>query len=323
MTENGNNRKKLLIIDTFYLMHRSFHAYPTTLTTSKGEVTNMTFGFASSLVDLLATFNPDYLVCSWETIEQPSFRQGLYNSYQLNRMYGDPEEEQIFARQIPRIKDIINAFNIKIFQADGFEGDDVIGTLARNLEEKLDVVIYTADQDMLQLVDDHISVYRPAKPPFLPSKLFNPTEVISKYSFSPITMIDYKALRGDPSDNIPGVKGIGEVTAKKLLLEYQNLDNIYKNIDKITPASVKEKLIKDKDMAYLSKQLATIITNIPLEINMDDLEIKDFDLDNIKKICEKLEFTSVIKKLGKLEIIFKNKLKVDETKKSHIQKGLF
>lgn len=297
------SKNLLLIIDTFYFMHRSFHAFPMELKNANGEHTNVVFGLAQTLLDTISEFSPTHIVCSWESEEIPSFRKELYGQYQINRVPMDLESEKIFSEQLPKVIELIEAFNIPRLMENGFEGDDVIGTAAARASDEADVIIATADQDMLQLVTDKIKVFRPSRPPFISKQLFDPLSVKEKYGFDPIQMIDYKALRGDPSDNIPGVKGIGEKTAKDLLSKYKDIDEIYDNLDNITSASVKSKLETDRDKAYLSRQLATIITDIPMEFDLNKCIVHDFDPVKVKDLFVYYEFNSLIKKLDKLSNI--------------------
>ena len=300
-------QNKLLLIDTFYFMHRSFHAYPIDLQTKKGERINIVFGLAQSLLDSISALNPTHIACGWESEEQPSFRKELYPLYQANRIPGDIEEEKIFFGQFPRIIELLEAFNIPRLVQEGFEGDDVLGTVASLASKELPVVISTSDQDLLQLINKNINVYRPSRPPYISSQLFDEKEFEKKYGFTPKQMIDYKSLRGDSSDNIPGVKGVGDKTAKKLIQEFQNLENIYKNLNKIESASLREKLSSEKENAFLSKQLATIVTNIPMQFNLQSSEVHDFDINQVRALFDELEFNSLQKKLDKLETIQKIK----------------
>jgi len=287
----------LLIIDTFYFLHRSFHAYPLELKNSKGEYTNISFGFAQTLMDLVEKLTPSHIICGWESEDQPSFRKELYPKYQLNRVKGTPLEEEIFSSQFPRIIEMIDAFNIPRVTQNGFEGDDVIGTVAKMADDQTDVVIATSDQDMIQLVDERVSLYRPARLPFIPEMTFTPKTVLEKYGFTPIQMIDYKSLRGDPSDDIPGVKGIGDKIAKDLITQFGTLENIYENLTNIKSLSVRKKLEENKELAFVSKQLATIITNVPLEFNLASCEVHDFDVERVRKVFTELELSSLLKRI--------------------------
>lgn len=293
---------KLLIIDTFYFLHRSFHAFPNEMRNSEGDRTNVLFGFTQSFLNAVLQFKPTHVVCAWETEDQPSFRKTLYPQYQIHRKSGDTEEEMIFKDQIPKVAELLKTFNIPRIFENGFEGDDIIGTIARKAKEinNSEVIIYTADKDMLQLVDDQVTVFRPSSPPFVKSKLVDKSSFIEEYEFNPEYMIDYKALRGDPSDNIPGVMGIGDKTARILIKEYKTIENIYNNIDNIDKTAVRNKLIKDKENAFLSKQLATIITNIPIEFDMNKARLEEFNIDAVVSLFEYFEFKSLFGNLDAL-----------------------
>lgn len=295
---------KLLILDTFYLLHRSFHAYPLDMQTSNGENTNVLFGFAQSVIKSILDFKPTHIVCAWESEDQPSFRKELYPQYQAHRVLADTEEEIVFRNQVSKVASFIEDFNIPRIFENGFEGDDAIGTIAKHnsLEPSAEVIIYTADKDMLQLIDDNIKVYRPSMPPFVKSKLFDVQNFKDDYGFDPSFMIDYKSLRGDPSDNIPGVKGIGDKTAKSLIQMYGSLESVYDNLHNIDKTSVRNKLENEKDNAFLSKQLATIITNIPIKFDINKAHIDNLDIKQLSKLLEHYEFNSLSRSLNALEL---------------------
>lgn len=295
------NPDKLLLLDTFYFLHRSFHAYPKDLKSPSGEYTNIVFGFASSLLDSILTLNPSHIACGWESEDQPSFRKEIYPLYQFSRVSLEPEDDHIFKEQLPLVIEVIEAFNIPRLTENGFEGDDVLGTVATVASKDIDVVISTSDQDLLQLINQKIFVFRPARPPYIKSEIFDAEKFKEKYTFEPKFMVDYKALRGDPSDGIPGVMGIGDITAKQLIGQFGALENIYENLDSIKSATMKKKLIDDKDEAFMSKQLATIITNIPMSFDLKDSLVHEFDVSKVQKIFDRLGFKSLNRKLDMLE----------------------
>lgn len=312
---------KLLLFDTFYFLHRSFHAYPKDLKNSKGQHTNIVFGLAQSFLDTVSELAPTHIACGWESEELPSFRKKLYPKYQITRIPMEADEEKIFSEQIPSVIELLKSFNIPRITQNGFEGDDILGTVATLASDfGADVVIATSDQDILQLINKKILVFRPARPPYVKKILFNEEIFKEKYGFTPKQMIDYKALRGDPSDNIPGVKGVGEKTAKDLIGKFGDIDEIYKNIENVESVSIRQKLIDQKDMAYLSRQLATIITNIPMDFNLDDCEVHDFNEKAVRSLFERLEFRSLNKKLDSL---LKVKTIKDKLKSSESQPALF
>jgi|694.fasta_scaffold00063_127 DNA polymerase-1 len=313
---------KLLLIDTFFFLHRAFHSFPKDFTNSSGLHTNILFGFSKALLDSIAEFNPTHIVCGWESEELPSFRKTLYSDYQKNRIPMELDDERIFSEQIPWVVKILDCFNIPRITHNGFEGDDVLGTVATLASENAEVIIVSSDQDILQLITDKIKVFRPARPPFISKQLFDEVAFEEKYGFKPIQMIDYKALRGDPSDNIPGVKGVGDKTAKELISQFGALENIYENLDEIK-SSVRTKLENDKEKAFMSKQLATIITDIPMEFNLESAEVHDFNIEKVQNIFNDLEFFSLKKDLEKLLKIKTVKDKLKENTKEEKQISLF
>ena len=287
-----NNKKKLILIDGNAIIHRAYHALPP-FTTKKGELVNAVYGFASTLLSVIAEFQPDYVVASFD-LAGKTFRHEKFQDYKATRIKGDDE---LYA-QIPRVKEVVKAFNIPIYEQAGFEADDVIGTIAKQVKqdkEDIKTIIVTGDMDTLQLVDDTTSVYTMRRG-LSDSMMYNSEKVFERYGLTPAQIIDYKALRGDPSDNIPGVKGIGEKTAVTLLQKYATLDGVYANIEEIKGA-VKEKLERDKVQAYLSKELATISLDAPVQLELEKAVLKDFNRETIVKLFSELNFFSLIKRL--------------------------
>ena len=284
--------KKLILIDGNAIIHRSYHALPP-LSTKKGELVNAVYGFTSTLLSVISQFKPDYVVASFD-LAGPTFRHEKFDDYKANRVKGDDE---LYA-QIPRVKEVVEAFNIPIYEKAGFEADDIIGTIAklvRDNKEKIETIIVTGDMDTLQLVNDSTKVYT-MKRGLSDSILYDAEKVFERYGLKPSQLIDFKGLRGDPSDNIPGVKGIGEKTAVTLLQKYKNLSGVYENIGEIKGA-VKEKLERDKSNAILSKDLATIILDAPITFELEKSKLHDFDRDKIADLLKELNFYSLIKRL--------------------------
>ncbi len=223
------NKKKLILIDGNAIIHRAYHALPP-LTTKKGEMVNAVYGFASTLLSVIEKFKPDYIAASFD-LAAPTFRHKQYQQYKANRVKG-PDE--LYA-QIPHVKEVVRAFNIPIYEMEGFEADDVIGTIAKQesrikskelSKNEIETIIVTGDLDALQLVDEHTKVYTMRKG-LSDSVLYDEAAVRERYGISPEQLKDFKGLRGDASDNIPGVKGIGEKGAVKLIQEYGSLENIF------------------------------------------------------------------------------------------------
>jgi DNA polymerase-1 len=221
-------KDKIIIIDGNALLHRSFHALPPTISTKSGEIVNAVYGFTSFLIKAIRDIKPEYAVLTMDK-KAPTFRNKLYKEYKAKRKKA-PDELYM---QIPRIKEVAKAFNIPIFELDGFEADDIIGTIAEKIKKnKLNAksIIITGDMDTLQLVDnEYTNVYAMSRG-LSDSVLYNKEKVQEKLKINPEQIVDYKALRGDPSDNIPGVKGIGEKTAVELLNKFNDLNTIYKKL---------------------------------------------------------------------------------------------
>ncbi len=287
-----NQSKKLILIDGNAIIHRSYHALPP-FTTKKGELVNAVYGFASTLISIIGKFQPDYIIASFD-LAGPTFRHLEYDQYKATRIKGD---DALYA-QIPRVKEITRAFGIPIYEVSGFEADDVIGTLAaqanKNIQE-LETIIVTGDMDTLQLVNDKTKVYTMRRG-LTDAAIYGKAEIFDRYSLAPEQLIDYKGLRGDPSDNIPGVKGIGEKTAIELLKKYGSLENVYAHLEEIKGA-VKDKLEKDKLIAIQSKSLATISKTVPIKLDLEKAVTREFDKQKLLALFEELNFHSLKKRL--------------------------
>jgi len=292
-------KPKLIIIDGNALIHRSFHALPPTLRTKKGVLVNAVYGFTSFLLKALNEFHPEYVVLTLDK-KGPTFRHEAYAEYKATRVKA-PDE---LYEQIPLVKKVAEAFNIPIFELSGFEADDLIGTICEktNSEKNLEKIIITGDLDTLQLINDRTKVYTMSRG-LSDSVLYSDEQVRARYSLNPDQIIDYKALRGDVSDNIPGVKGIGEKTASELLVEFKTLDGVYeavkKNSPKIRPR-ILELLKEHKDNAYLSQDLATINLDAPLKFSLKDISFTSFQLENVMEIFSEYEFKSLLPKVKDL-----------------------
>jgi DNA polymerase I len=293
-------KEKLIIIDGNALIHRSFHALPQTLTTKDGFVVNAVYGFASVLLKAFRDFKPDYIALTLDRRE-PTFRHKDYKEYKANRTKA-PQE---LYDQIPIIKKLVQAFDIPIYEKAGFEADDLIGTISKKVDSDIDTIIVTGDMDTLQLVDDSTKVYTMSRG-IADSVLYDEVKVRERYGLMVDQLIDYKALRGDPGDNIPGVRGIGDKTAVHLLQNFKNLDGVYKNIDSEKIKERIKRLLKDhKEEAYLSKKLGTIITDVDLDFVLSDNHVKKINTEKVAEIFSELEFKSLLPRL--YEIVGKEK----------------
>lgn len=288
----SQKQEKFVIVDGNALVHRAFHALPP-LTTKKGELVNAVYGFTSILLKALKDIKPGYAVVVFDA-PGPTFRHVAYEAYKATRKK-QPDE---LYEQIPKVKNIVQAFGIPIFEEKGVEADDVIGSIAayvRKNASDMKVVIVTGDMDALQLVDERTTVYT-MKRGVKDTQEYDIAAVKERYGLTPSQMIDFKALRGDPSDNIPGVKGIGEKGATQLLSEYKTLEGIYKNISLI-PERYAKKLIDQKEGAKMSRELATIRLDVPLKLVFSETKLQELKKDKIVPVFQKYEFKSLLSQL--------------------------
>jgi 5'-3' exonuclease len=287
--------KQLILVDGHALFHRAYHAIPS-LTTSKGELVNAVYGFASMLLRVIQDVGPEYIVVTFDTAA-PTFRHQDYTGYKANRAAAPDGLHE----QLPRVKEIVTSLNIPIFEVPGYEADDLIGTLARQATvdgvKDLEVYIVTGDRDAIQLVTDRVKVYTPGKS-LSDVILYDIPKVKEKYGFSPRQLIDYKALAGDSSDNIPGVRGVGEVSATKMIQQFGSVEEIYKHLGEL-PERQRKLLAEDSENAYLSKKLATIDTQVPIKLDLEKCRVRDYDQDQVVKLFTDLEFKSLLPKLPK------------------------
>lgn len=254
--------KKLVLIDGNAILHRAYHALPP-LTNSKGEPTNAVHGFFSMLLSVIDSQSPDFLIVCFDRAK-PTFRQTLFVGYQQHR----PSLADDFKPQIIMVHEILEKLKIPVFEVDGYEADDLIGTLSvAGKKEGLETIIVSGDRDLLQLVNGSTKVLMPVIG-ISKSVLMGEKEVKEKYGITPSQIIDYKALIGDASDGYPGVAGIGPKTAMNLLLEYENFENIYKNLKKINP-KVSLRLATDAEQASLARKLASIVTDAPAKMDLE------------------------------------------------------
>ena len=253
---------KLILIDGNAILHRAYHALPP-LTTKRGEPINAVYGFISMLLRVIQDLKPTHIVVAFDR-KEPTFRHKEYKEYQAHR----PETDKSLISQFEKARRVVDAFGIPFYDKAGFEADDVIGTLAKQAEKKMDeIIIVTGDKDILQLVTKKTKVYLPVRG-LSDAKLMEEKDVMEKLGVRPNQVDDFKALIGDPSDNYPGVPGIGPKTATKLLTQYNTVENIYKNIDKIQESTA-NKLKEGKDLAIVSQKLAEIVTNVPVKLDIE------------------------------------------------------
>lgn len=287
--------KKAVLIDGNSLAYRAFYALPDTMKTASGIVTNAVYGFTTMLLKILEK-KPDFIAIAFDRAA-PTFRHKEYADYKATRQKAPPT----LYEQMPLVRKVSEAFDIPIFELDGFEADDIIGTLAKQAEKKgFHVDIVTGDKDTLQIVDDSINVLTTRKG-LSDIVTYNKEEIKKQYGLSADQMLDYKALKGDASDNIPGIAGIGEKTATDLLQKFGTLDNLFKNLDKVESEKLRTKIESGIEQAKMSKRLATIVTDVPVSADFEKEKPADIDWAKVIPIFEEFEFSSLIKKYSAKE----------------------
>lgn len=284
--------KKVILVDGNNLLFRSYYATAYSgnfMKNSKGFPTNALYGFINMINKIKSEEKPEYMLVAFD--KGKTFRHDKYKEYKAGRIQM-PNELKL---QFPVAKEILELLGIKWFEIDNYEADDIIGTMSKKVDENdlYDGLIISSDKDLLQLITDKVIVKLLKTKDYI---MMNKNTFYETYNLTPEKMVDIKALQGDPSDNIPGVKGIGEKTALKLLVDYGSLEGIYDNLDKISGA-VKTKLINNRQSAFDSKDLATIYKEVPLDFDLEDTKIKDANLDKLKSKYEELEFFSFLKNM--------------------------
>jgi len=281
-----SDRPKLFLIDGSSYIYRAFYAI-SHLSNSKGLPTNATFGFVQMLLKVLKEHRPDYLAVIFDS-KAPTFRSEVYKEYKANR----PAMPESLSPQIPYIKKIIEGYRIAFLEMEGYEADDLIGTVAKRLESEVDVVIVTGDKDLLQLVSDRIQIYDSMK-----EKRLGVEEVIQRFGVSPEQVVEVMGLAGDAIDNIPGIPGVGEKTAIQLIKTYGSIENLLTHAEEIPQKKLKENVKTHGDLARLSRKLATIHTDVPVPCRLKDFSLSPPDLKSLKEIFKELEFNKLLKEL--------------------------
>jgi len=283
----------MIIIDGNSLMHRAFYALPP-LTNREGLHTNVIYGFANMINKLVEKYEPQYMAIAFDR-KEPTFRHKEYQEYKAKRLKM-PED---MAEQIPYLKKVIDAMNIKRIEIEGYEADDIIGTISKLSDaEGINTLIVTGDRDAFQLITENVHVLI-TKKGISEMEEYDRQKLLSQYEITPEQVIDLKGLMGDASDNIPGVPGVGEKTALQLLKQYKNIEEILENVENIKANKVRQNIENNKDLALLSKKLATIVTDVPLEIDIEDLKYKEPDYDALSRLYSILDFKSLLDKIQK------------------------
>ena len=294
MAISSDDRTTLVLIDGNAMVHRAFHALPEDLSTKTGELVNATMGFTSMLLKILIDEKPEDIAVAFDR-PAPTFRHLDYSPYKAQR----PAMPDHLRPQFGRIREVVRAFNIPIYEMDGFEGDDVLGTLARQATEMgLHTIIVTGDMDTMQLVGPQVEVLA-AKKGIGDITRYDVEAVKTRYGVGPERIPDWKALTGDTSDNIPGVPGIGDKTATKLLQAYDSLEGILEHTAEL-PARQRQLLTEHADQARKSKWLATIVTDVPVTLDLATTKTHEFDRAAVRELFRELEFHSLIDRLGRV-----------------------
>ena len=298
-------KKQILIIDSNALIYRSYYGLPK-LKNKREEIINAIYGFCLILFKVLKELNPDFIVATFD-LPGPTFRHEEYKEYKANRIKA-PEE---LYQQIPKIKQLLEIFEIPIFEKKGFEADDIIGTISELIikkeKQKIENIILSGDTDLFQLINSQTKIY------FLKNggkNIYDEDMIKERYEgLLPKQLIDLKALKGDPSDNIPGVSGIGEKTALKLIKEFGDIDTLYLNLDRIND-KIKNKLEKDKEKAFFSRRLVRIRRDVPINFELGKCKLEEYNIEKAIEMLKDLGLMKLIEKLPKL-----NNKKVSEQKK--------
>ncbi|HDZ54235.1 MAG TPA: hypothetical protein ENI19_00905 [Candidatus Nealsonbacteria bacterium] len=296
------DEKRFIIIDGHAILHRAYHALPP-LTTKKGELVSAVYGFLLVFFKAIKELQPDYIVATFD-LPGPTFRHKKFEAYKATR----PKTPEEFYLQIPRIKEILKSFNVAIFEKEGYEADDLIGTIARLIPKKqalpkINTIILSGDLDVLQLINPQTKVWFLRKG-VKDIVLYDEGAVGTRYQgLRPDQLSDYKALRGDPSDNIPGAPGIGEKTAIELLTKFGTIESLYKELELKTEKAkklkvrIREILIQSKEQVFLSKMLATIDRNVEIDFNLEKYIWSKYDKEKTSQLLKNLEFFSLVSRL--------------------------
>ncbi len=291
-TMDDHPRRVLLLVDGNALVHRAFHALPPLTTSKTGEMVNAVYGFANTLFKVVSSVKPSHWAIAFD-YPAPTFRHKLYEKYKAQR----PPTPEELKGQIRRVHDLAAALGMPIFEIKGFEADDVLGTLATRAHAAgIAAAILTGDRDLLQVISPGITVLLPGRN-FSDAITYDAEAVVARFGVEPSQLTSYKALVGDASDNIPGVPGIGEKTAAKLLNTFGDLDSIFEHLPDVMPQRVQTSLAESKELAETGRRLSTIVTDVPLEFSLDDCRIGNYDLERALELLKELEFNSLASRL--------------------------
>ena len=290
--------EKLVLIDGNAIIHRAYHALPKTMTNRKGQPTNAVYGFTTTLIKVLEDLKPEYIAASFD-LAGPTFRHEHYKEYKATRVKSDQE----LYDQIPKVKEIVETMHIPIYEKAGFEADDCLGTIVEKMKSKdVEVYIVSGDKDIFQLINGKVFVYSLRKG-LSQMQVIDHDNIQLEYGLDPHDFIDLKALAGDPSDNIPGVPGIGPKTATDLIQRFDTMEKMYEVIETadIKPR-IKDLLINYKEQAFMSHKLATIHRDVPIDFDLEKCKFGGYDKLELQKLFEELGFKSLLHRFGIMEV---------------------
>ena len=294
------NRALLLLVDGNALVHRAYHALPPLTVKSSGEIVNAVFGFSSMLIKAINDLKPTHSAVAFDR-KAPTFRHQLYDQYKANR----PTMPDDLSSQLGRVREVVRSFRIPIFELDGFEADDIIGSLSQQASQQdLDTVILTGDADMMQLVSEKVKVFYPRPGgSFSDAILYDIAAVEKRYGVKPELIADLKALKGDASDNIPGVPGVGEKTALKLMQKFAGVEDLIRRMEEVEPPKLRDKIKENLEALKRSHQLATIVRSTPVKLDFDDCcQLSRYDRAKVAEMFRELGFNALLNKLPSSEI---------------------
>lgn len=306
-------KNKLVIVDGNSLMNRAYYAIQRPMITKEGLYTHGIYGFLNMLNKIISDYEPTHIAVAFDR-KAPTFRHLEYREYKAGRKKMPPE----LAMQFPVLKDILQALNIGILEMDGFEADDILGTISLSAEEAgFESYIFTGDKDAFQLASDFVKIIF-TKRGITEFDIYDKCSFIEKYGFTPLQFIDLKGLMGDSSDNIPGIPGVGEKTATKLILEYGSVEKLIESVNELKAGKLKTNIEENAQQALMSKRLATINRHIPIEYNFDELLYREPNYDKLIELYKKLEFNTFLKKL----VNSANKKLTEKNNSDYIQQGI-
>jgi DNA polymerase I len=285
---------RLMLLDSNGLIYRGYHALPP-LTTSKGELVNAVFGFCSILLRGIQDVQPEYVAACFD-LPGPTFRHEQFAAYKATRT-AMPDD---LRSQFPKVREVVAALRIPVYEMAGFEADDVIGTITRDLDTRgIDTTVVTGDLDMLQIVTEHTRLMT-TRQGVDSTIYYDPAKIWERFELRPDQMIDYKALKGDPTDNIPGIPGVGEKTAAKLVGQFESLEGIYARLDEVKPDKLREKLAEAREQVFASRELSRIVRDLPVTLDLEAARLSDYDRAEVVRLFREFEFRTLIDRLPPL-----------------------